>query len=68
MIGLGIGGDVLDIKRDKMYMEGSVGIGCCEEYEEGIRLCGKGVVERFVVICSWELKVGLGNKMCMVKS
>jgi hypothetical protein len=42
MIGFGIGGDLLHINRHKIYMQGTVGIGSSEQYEDGITLSPGG--------------------------
>lgn len=42
MIGFGIGGDLLHINRHKIYMQGTVGIGSSEQYEDGITLSPAG--------------------------
>lgn len=45
MIGFGIGGDLLHINRHKIYMQGTVGIGSSEQYEDGITLSPGGAYD-----------------------
>lgn len=42
MLGFGLGGDLLHINRHKIYMQGTVGIGSSEVYEDGITLSPGG--------------------------
>lgn len=45
MIGFGLGGDLLHINRHKIYMQGTVGIGSSEQYEDGIILSPSGAYD-----------------------
>lgn len=45
MLGFGIGGDLLHINRHKIYMQGTVGIGSSEQYEDGITLSPGGAYD-----------------------
>lgn len=45
MLGFGIGGDLLQINRHKIYMQGTIGIGSSEQYEDGITLSPGGAYD-----------------------